>query len=86
MATTVQISEKTKEELLIVKAQLETQTGKKHSLDDAIQWLIENSKPPTVEERIKKSEEFFGSAKDFQISLDDVSDVRKEKNARIADF
>ena len=52
MATTVQISEKTKEELLIVKAQLETQTGKKHSLDDAIQWLIENSKPPTVEERI----------------------------------
>lgn len=86
MATTVQINEKTKEELLIVKAKLETQTGKKHSLDDAIQWLIENSKKPSVEERIKKSEEYFGSAKNLNVTLDDVSKARKEKHARIADF
>ncbi len=86
MVTTVQINEKTREELLIVKAQLETQTGKKHSFDDAIQWLIENSKKPSVDERIKKSEEYFGSAKNLNISLDDVSEVRKEKHARIADF
>lgn len=86
MATTVQLSEKTKEELLIVKAQLETQTGKKHTLDDAIHWLIENSRKPSVDERILKSEEYFGMGKKLGVSLKDVSEMRREKNARIADF
>ena len=86
MATTVQISEKTKEELLIVKATLEAQSGKRYTLDDAIRWLIESFKKPSVDERIIKSEECFGLAKNTNVSIEDVSEMRKEKDARIADF
>lgn len=86
MVTTVQLSEKTKTELLLIKSKLEIQTGKKQSLEDAIQWLIEHSQPFSVEERIKLSDSYFGSAKDLNISLEDVSALRREKNARIADF
>ncbi len=86
MATTVQLNEKTKEELLIVKAQLEQQSGIKHTLDDAVKWLIEKSKSPSIEDRIKASENCFGSLKDLNISLEDVSRLRKERNSRIADF
>ena len=86
MVTTVQLSEKTKSELLTIKSKLEIQTGRKQTLEDAIQWLIENSKHPNVEERIGNSDEFFGSGKQFDISIDDVSSLRREKNARIADF
>ena len=86
MATTVQIDEKTREELLIVKARLEQQSGKKHTLDDAITWLIEKSKSPSIESRIRASNECFGALKDLNISLNDVSDLRKERSSRIADF
>ncbi len=41
MVTSLRISEKTKEELLKVKAMLELKTGKRHSLEDAIMYLLE---------------------------------------------
>ena len=86
MVTTVQLSEKTKSELLIIKSKLEIQTGKKQTLEDAIQWLIASSQVPSVGDRVKLSDTYFGSAKNLHISLDDVSDLRRKKSARIADF
>ena len=86
MVTTVQINEKTREELLIVKAQLEQQSGKKHTLDDAIKWLIEKANSPGIEERIRASNECFGSLKDLNITLNDLTELRKERSSRIADF
>ena len=59
MVTTVQVKENTKEDLLVVKAKLETLSGKKHTLDDAIRWLLESSSKPSIEERIKLAEEFY---------------------------
>jgi len=41
MVTSLRISEKTKEELLKLKATLELKTGKRHSLEDAIVYLLE---------------------------------------------
>ena len=86
MATTVQINNNTKEELLIIKAQLEQQSGKKHTLDDAISWLIEKTKSLPHEERIKASKACFGSLKDLNITLEDVSLLRQQRSSRIADF
>jgi hypothetical protein len=86
MVTTVQLNNKTKEELLIVKAQLEQQSGKKHTLDDAIKWLIEKSKTPPLEDRIKASDKCFGLLKDLNITLEDISSLRKERSSRVANF
>lgn len=66
MVTSIKISEKTKTELLILKRKLEIQSGKKQTLEDAIQWLIAISNKPSVEERIKLSDSYFGLAKIFR--------------------
>ncbi|MHA1991906.1 MAG: hypothetical protein ACW981_15705 [Candidatus Hodarchaeales archaeon] len=86
MATTVQLNKKTKEELLIVKARLEQETGKKHSLDDAIRWLIEKERSPSVEERLKTINESFGVIKDLEITLDELTNLRKERSSRFEDI
>jgi hypothetical protein len=86
MATTVQLNKKTKEELLIVKARLEQETGKKHTLDDAIRWLIEKERSPSVEERLKTINESLGVIKDLEISLDELTNLRKERSSRFEDI
>ena len=86
MATTVQLNNKTKEELLIVKARLEQETGKKHTLDDAIRWLIEKERSPSIEERIKVTSESFGVIKDLGITLGDLEILRKERSSRFEDI
>ncbi|OLS16819.1 MAG: hypothetical protein HeimC3_51390 [Candidatus Heimdallarchaeota archaeon LC_3] len=86
MATTLQLNKKTKEELLIVKARLEQETGKKHTLDDAIRWLIEKDRSPNVDERLKSTNESFGVIKDLEITLDDLTSLRKERSSRFEDI
>ncbi len=86
MATTVQLNESTKEELLVIKAQLEMLTGKKQSLDDVVQWLIKKAKNPPVEDRVKYSHQYFGSIKDLQINLKELTKLRQQKSSRVADF
>ncbi len=86
MATTVQLNESTKEELLVIKAQLEILTGKKQSLDDAVHWLIQKAKSPPVEDRIKYSHQYFGSIKDLQINLKELTKLRQQRTSRVADF
>ena len=86
MATTLQLNKKTKEELLIVKARLEQETGKKHTLDDAIRWLIEKDRNPNVDERLKNTNESFGVIKDLEITLDDLTSLRKERSSRFEDI
>ena len=86
MATTLQLNKKTKEELLIVKARLEIETGKKHTLDDAIRWLIEKDRSPNVDERLKSTNESFGVIKDLEITLDDLTSLRKERSSRFEDI
>lgn len=82
MATTVQINDRTKNELVIIKAQLEQQSGKKHTLNDAIQWLIERTKSLPYDERKKASKICFGSLKDLNITLDDVSQLRQQRSSK----
>lgn len=48
MTTTIQISNSSKEELIMVKAMLEQKTGVKHTLDDAVKWLIAKNKGKTA--------------------------------------
>ncbi len=43
-STTVKISKETRVELTKVKGFLEAQTGKRHKVDDAIMFLIQNFK------------------------------------------
>ena len=86
MATTVQLNNKTKEELLIVKARLEQETGKKHTLDDAVRWLIEKNRSPNLDERIKATNESYGVIKDLEITLDDLANLRKERSSRFEDI
>jgi hypothetical protein len=43
-STTVKISKETRVELTKIKGFLEAQTGKRHRVDDAIMFLIENFK------------------------------------------
>jgi len=86
MATTVQINSSTKEELLFIKAQLELHTGKKHSLDDAIRWLIEKAKSPPLEDRVKDAEKSFGVLKDLGITSEDLRTLRRQRVSRVADF
>ena len=86
MATTVQLNNATKEDLLIIKAQLELQTGKKHTLDDAIRWLIEKAKSQPLEDRIKAAEACFGSIKDLEIDSEDLKRFRRQVISRVAQF
>ncbi|HUY00536.1 MAG TPA: hypothetical protein VMV49_13330 [Candidatus Deferrimicrobium sp.] len=80
MVSTIQISEKTKEKLFLIKSQLELATGQKCTLEDAIKWLIARGRRNTIEERKKLSDELFGIAK--LITLEDVSEIRKQKGSR----
>ena len=76
----------TKEELLIIKAQLEQQTGKKSTLDDAIRWLIEKSKSLPFESRTCVAEELFGSITDLGITTEDLKKMRRQETSRVAKF
>ncbi len=82
MATTLQVSKQSKEELLIIKAKLEQQTGEKNTLDDALKWLIAYSKSNSIQERIKASRKIFGCLSDLQISQEDLKGLRQERNSR----
>ena len=86
MATTVQLRPSTKEELLIIKAQLEQQTGKKSTLDEAIRWLIEKSKSPPFESRTCVADELFGSITDLGITTEDLKKMRRQETSRVAKF
>ena len=86
MATTIQLQFSTKKELLVIKAKLEQQTGKKSTLDDAIRWLIEKSKSPLMESRLHIAEELFGSIKDLNITSNDLRELRNQESSRVAKF
>lgn len=85
MATTIQVSEKTKQELFLIKTQLELIIGQKCTLEDAINWLIAKGKQKSGEERKKASDELFGIAKSLGISLTDVTALRKQRDSRFED-
>jgi hypothetical protein len=86
MATTVQLQPSTKEELLVIKAQLEQQTGKKSTLDDAIRWLIEKSRSPPFDSRTCVADELFGSISDLGINTEDLKKMRRQEISRVAKF
>nr|MDO8083839.1 hypothetical protein [Candidatus Sigynarchaeum springense] len=86
MATTVQLQPSTKEELLVIKAQLEQWTGKKNTLDDAIRWLIEKARSPPLETRTSVADELFGSITDLGIIIDDFKESRRQEISRVAKF
>lgn len=86
MSTTVQIDKIIKEELLVIKAQLEQQSGSKHTLNDAIRWLIGREQSLPFKERIEASKACFGSIRDLDITLEDLTQLRQERNSRLADF
>ncbi|MFX0102386.1 MAG: hypothetical protein ACFFCS_22665 [Candidatus Hodarchaeota archaeon] len=86
MVTTIQLQSSTKEDLLVIKAKLEQETGKKSTLDDAIRWLIEKSNSPPFEIRLQATEELFGSIKDLGITTDDLKELRRQESSRVAKF
>jgi hypothetical protein len=77
MVTTIQISDKTKEELFLIKSRLEQTMGRKFTLEDAIKWLIAKEGQKDAEERRKAIDELFGIAKSLGITLSDVSKLRQ---------
>ena len=77
MVTTIQISDKTKEELFLIKSRLEQTMGRKFTLEDAIKWLIAKEGQKDAEERRKAIDELFGIAKSLGITLSDVSRLRQ---------
>ena len=79
MATTLQLTEQTKEELLMIKAKLEQQTGEKHTLEDTIHWLIARPKGNSFEDRKNIAKKLFGLLKDLNIIELDLQNLRKEK-------
>ena len=82
----MQIDKAIKEELLIIKARLEQQSGNKHTLNDAIRWLIDRERSLPFEERINVSKTCFGSIKDLNITIDDLTKLRQERSSRFAEF
>ncbi len=86
MVTTVQVQPSTRDKLLLVRAQLELQTGRRHTLDDAIRWLIEKVNAPPKEDRIRMAESTFGSIKDLGITTEDLKELRKQAISRVAQF
>ena len=77
MVTTIQISDKIKEELFLIKSRLEQTMGRKFTLEDAIKWLIAKEGQKDAEERRKAIDELFGIAKSLGITLSDVSRLRQ---------
>jgi hypothetical protein len=82
MVTTIQISEKTKEELFLIKSRLELATGRKFTLEEAIKWLIAKEGQKDNKERRKAIDELFGIAKQFGITILDVSELRRQRDSR----
>jgi hypothetical protein len=82
MVTTIQVSEKTKEELFSIKCQLELSTGQKYTLEDAVKWLIAKGRKKSYEERKNVCDELFGIAKMLGLTLSDVSEIRKQRGSR----
>jgi len=82
MVTTIQISEKTKEELFLIKSRLELATGRKFTLEEAIKWLIAKERRGTAIDRKKISAELFGIASSIGVTLSDVSELRRERSSR----
>jgi hypothetical protein len=86
MTPIVKLDPATLTELRIVKLQLDQQSGKTHTLDDDVHWLIENAKGPRFNDRVKATSDAFGSIKDLGITIEDLQQIRKEKFSRIVDF
>lgn len=86
MVTTVQVTNSTKRELLLIKAQLELHSGQKHTLDDAIQWLVERSKNSSTKDGLEKKKSCLGAIRDLPITLTNLTKLRQERNSRVADF
>ena len=86
MATTIQLTEQTKEDLLNIKTRLEQQTGEKYTLEDAIRWLIARFKRKSFEDRKNIAKKLFRSIKDLNISEEDLQNLRREQNSRYTDF
>jgi hypothetical protein len=86
MVTTIQVDEKTKEELFAIKSRLELATGRKCTLEDAIKWLMARGRKKGFEERKNACEGLFGIAKSIGLTLSDVSELRKERDSRFANF
>jgi len=86
MVTTIQISEKTKEELFLIKSRLELATGRKLTLEEAIKWLIAKEGQKDTQERRKAIDELFGIAKQLGITISDVSELRRQRDSRFENF
>jgi len=86
MVTTIQISEKTKEELFLIKSRLELATGRKFTLEEAIKWLIAKEGQKDTQERRKAIDELFGIAKQLGITISDVSELRRQRDSRFENF
>ncbi|MHA1971394.1 MAG: hypothetical protein ACTSW1_00290 [Candidatus Hodarchaeales archaeon] len=86
MASSVEIGEKTKEDLLNIKRQLERVTGKRYTIDDTIRWLIDKERGVPFKRRKELSKKYFATLKDLDLGLDDISKIRQERSSRIADF
>ncbi len=86
MVTTVQLSEKSKKELYMIKGFLEQKTGAKQSLDDTVQWLIAYHYRTHDIDRKKSNKELFGIARHCGVSIKDLSELRKEKGSRFEDI
>ena len=86
MATTIQVSDESREDLLIIKARLEQQTGKKHTLDDAIKWLIAKSRSKNLETRKKAGKKLLQLSASLNVSLEDMTKLRQTRSSRFADF
>lgn len=82
MLSSIQISQNMKKELISIKGYLEKTTGKKHSLEDAIKWLINQNRIQEFEERKKIALELCGSIKFEYDPLERLSKLRKEKWSR----
>ncbi|MHA1911300.1 MAG: hypothetical protein ACTSYA_06365 [Candidatus Kariarchaeaceae archaeon] len=86
MATSIELSDSSKEELLILKALLEKTTGEKHTLDETIKWLITQAHLDVKGSRKLVSDELFGCLSELSISLEDLWRTRKEKWTRFEDI
>ena len=87
MVTTVQLDNDTKQELVRIKAFLEDETGETKSFNDAIKWLLQMKKSSNqYHERKNVANDLVGTLKGLGISLDDLTELRREKDSRFAKF
>jgi hypothetical protein len=79
MTTSIELSESSKEDLLIVKASLEKATGERHIVDETISWLITQAHLAVKRSRKLFSYELFGFLSELSISSEDFWRAKKEK-------